>query len=347
MTSPIRSLISSGTKLWLDSIDPELVFKNREMGATGATSNPIIVADLLKSGRWDEQIKDLAQNGHSPEEIAWQMTDALVTKAEQVFLPVYNETSGNDGYVSFELDPLLEDLELGPPHEERVRRYVELGLKWSKDHPNRMIKVPATDAGIDALEELAAAGVNLNVTLIFTEAQYEKARDSVWRGAQRCQDLSTFKSVYSIFVSRLDVYSEQHCSGLDEAQGWLGIVNAKNIWKANMEFWSQKNLKLDQEIIFASTGTKKPSDPAWKYVAAFAGSDIETNPPKTNDALEASGETLSRQIDLMPANTTIDKIMQNVDFSHLEKTLMTEGLEKFASPQKDLLKLVADKVRNV
>src|SRR5215216_833671 len=114
----LQSLIASGTKLWLDSIDPDLVRKNRAFGATGATSNPIIISDLIKTGRFDSQLEELIQGGSSNEVIAWEMTDRLVRQAQEVFLPTWNETQGNDGYVSFELDPLLEDLQLGPPHAE-------------------------------------------------------------------------------------------------------------------------------------------------------------------------------------------------------------------------------------
>src|SRR6185436_15118716 len=134
------------------------------------------------------------------------------------------------GYVSFELDPLLEDPELGPPHAERVARYIELGKKWSHAHCNRMIKIPATPAGIEAIEPLCAAGVTINVTLIFTLKQYRAARNAMWRGAEQRKTLSHFKSVYSIFVSRVDVYTEKHVPQLSPAaQGMVGIVNAKQI----------------------------------------------------------------------------------------------------------------------
>ena len=113
-----------------------------------------------------------------------------------------------------------------------------------------------------ALEELCAAGVTLNVTLIFSMRQYEAARDAVWRGAQRRKSLEHFKSVYSIFVSRVDVYTEKHVPELSAAaQGQVGIVNAKRIWQENQKFWADKGTPLKQEMIFASTGTKKPEDP--------------------------------------------------------------------------------------
>jgi transaldolase len=344
MSSSLQSLMASGTKLWLDSVDPDLVERNRELGATGATSNPIIVADIVRTGRCDARIAELASRGTDEESIAWTLTDELVRSAQQVFLPVWKRTRGDDGYVSFELDPLLEDPQLAPPHSDRVARYVELGRRWSEGRQNRMIKVPATPAGLDALEELSAAGVTLNVTLIFTPRQYRIARDAVWRGARRRRSLDAFKSVYSIFVSRVDVYTEKHVPQLSpEAQGQVGIVNAKRIWTDNQQFWSEKNVPLQQEMIFASTGTKKPEDPPWKYVEAFAGSDIETNPPATNDAVENSGREITRRVDQLPPDGVLKEIDEKVDLEHLEKTLMEEGIAKFADPQKALLKLIAEK----
>lgn len=344
MSTPLQSLIASGTKLWLDSVDPDEVARNRALGATGATSNPIIIADLIKTGRFDAELARLMQQGLSDAEVAWAVTDRLVRQAQEVFLPVWQESHGDDGYVSFELDPLLEDVDCRLSVAERTREYLRLGQQWSEGHRNRMIKVPATPAGLGALEELCAAGVTLNVTLIFTERQYRAARDAIWRGAQRRASRDGFKSVYSIFVSRLDVYTEQHVPQLSPAaQGLVGIVNAKRIWRLNQQFWADKQLPLKQEIVFASTGTKKPGDPPWKYVDAFAGSDIETNPPATNNAVQASGRTFTRRVDELPPAEILAEIDRLVDMQHLEATLMDEGLKKFAEPQKALLSLIARK----
>src|SRR5262245_40088498 len=344
--TPLQSLVAAGTKLWLDSIDPELVKANRAEGATGATSNPIIISDLIKTGRFDRDIQHLVGEGMTDEEVAWRLTDMLVRQAQDVFLPAWAQTKGNDGYVSFELDPLIEDLALDVPHAERVNRYIELGKKWSAGHRNRMIKVPATPAGLDALEELAAANVTLNVTLTFTPRQYQAARDAIWRGAQKRNSLNLFKSVYSIFVSRVDVYTEKHVPKLSAAaQGLVGIVNAKQIWAENRKFWSDKKLPLAQEIIFASTGTKKPEDPPWKYVEAFAGSDIETNPPATNAAIAQTSRAFTRLVDQRPPPDVLAEIDEKVDIARLETVLMDEGLKKFADPQKVLLKLIGEKRR--
>ncbi len=343
--TPLESLIASGTKLWLDSIDPDLVAVNRKQGATGATSNPIIVSDLIKTGRFDRQLLELMQQGLDDDAVAWQVTDQLVRQAQQAFAAINEQTRGNDGYVSFELDPLLEDLNCPLSTAQRSARYIELGKHWAAGHTNRMIKVPATPGGLGALEELAAAGITLNVTLIFSQRQYHAAREAVWRGAQRRPSLERFKSVYSIFVSRIDVYTKQHLPQLSAAaQGQVGIVNVKRLWRENVTWWNDKRLPLQQEIIFASTGTKDPAESPDKYVAALAGSDIQTNPPATNAAVQQlAGKTFTRQVDQFPPAEVLAEIDREVDFTKLEETLMSEGLKKFADPQKALLKLIADK----
>ena len=342
MTSPLASLIDSGTKLWLDSVDPDLIAQNRALGATGATSNPIIISNLIESGRYDADLQLLLERTETTSsDVAWALTDQVVRAAQEVFLPIWESTNGNDGYVSFEVDPLLEDPQLNLPHAERVASYKQLGTQWARGHKNRMIKVPATPAGLDALEYLASEGVPLNVTLIFTLRQYELARDAIWRGAQQLESLDLFKSVYSIFVSRVDVYTEQHVADLSvESQGLVGILNAKQLWKENQDFWHDKGTPLQQEIIFASTGTKKPEDPPWKYVEALAGSDIQTNPPGTNDAVQQSGLAFSRTVDLLPPAGVVGEIAEKVDPQLLEHVLMEEGIKKFADPQHALIRLI-------
>jgi transaldolase len=127
------------------------------------------------------------------------------------------------------------------------------------------------------------------------------------------------------------------------AQGQVGIVGVKRIWRANEEFWAKHHTPLRQEIIFASTGTKKPEDLPWKYVGALAGSGIQTNPPATNDAVETSGLTFERTVDQLPPPAVLADIDDKVDVQKLEDTLMREGVAKFADPQKSLLSLIRDK----
>ncbi len=344
MPNALQSLIDTGTKLYLDSVLPEEVDKNLKWGAVGATSNPAIISAIVKQGGLDHEIESLIEAGLDDESVAWRLTDNLVTDAQKKFEPIHASTEGNAGWVSFELDPLLEDAELGLSDQDRTARYIELGKRYTQGHSNRMIKVPATPAGIGALEELAAAGVTLNVTLIFTADQYTQAREAVWRGAQRRSSLTDFKSVYSIFISRIDVYTEQEIPDLQtEAQGLVGILNAKRVWQANQDFWNDKGLRLQQELIFASTGTKKPSDPAWKYVQALAGSDIQTNPPETNAAIASSDIEFCRTVDVMPTLQIQQQIDSNIDMQTMHDVLMKQGVDKFVKPQRELLSLIAKK----
>ena len=202
MSNPLQSLVDTGTKLYLDSVEPSLVDQNLAWGAVGATSNPAIISSIVKAGGLDATIEKLIADGHDDEAVAWALTDNLVSDAEKKFLPIYEKTSGNAGWVSFELDPLLEDPDLAMTNQQRVDAYIELGKKWASGHPNRMIKVPASEAGLGALEEMAAAGITLNVTLIFTADQYEQARDAIWRGAQRRATAWTLSKASTAFSFR-------------------------------------------------------------------------------------------------------------------------------------------------
>jgi transaldolase len=127
----------------------------------------------------------------------------------------------------------------------------------------------------------------------------------------------------------------------------VGIVNAKRIWAENRAFWSSNPTPLQQEMVFASTGVKKQGEPAWKYVAAFAGSDIQTNPPQTNAAVADSGRQFPSQIAELPPQPVLDEIDRLVDFQHLESFLMEEGVRKFAEPHRALLQVIAEKRQRV
>ena len=345
----LKSLTASGTKLWLDSVDPDEVKANFDLGATGATSNPAIISKLIGTGRFDKQMEGLFEQMGTDPVVCWAMTDLLVSKAQVVFQPVWEKSGCNDGWVSFELDPLLEDPAANVPVEKATKTYTALAEYWSGGYTNRLIKIPATEAGLGALEEVVAAGVSVNVTLCFTERQYKAAREAVWKGVQRMKrdhpaKAERFKSVYSIFVSRVDVYTEEHVPGLsDAAQGMVGIVNAKRLWQMNQEYWKDKGLKLQQEIVFASTGKKLDWQSEDYYVEALAGSDIQTNPPETNDAVQANDKHYSMQLDKLPPQSVLDEIDQKVDVPAMEEVLMREGVEKFAKPMKKLIATVKDK----
>ena len=140
------------------------------------------------------------------------------------------------------------------------------------------------------------------------------------------------------------MYTQTKNPGLSEAvQGMVGTVNAQRIWADNQTFWAEKGCPLQQEIIFASTGTKRAEDKPWKYVAALAGSDIQTNPPKTNQAVAESGESFTRRVDQLPTQILLDEIDAEIDFQDMYETLMSEGISKFATPQKQLIELLKER----
>ena len=120
-------------------------------------------------------------------------------------------------------------------------------------------------------------------------------------------------------------------------------MTAKRVWRLNQEFWQNKPLRLKQEIVFASTGVKSASEPPDKYAEALAGSDIETNPPATNDAVQRLGKSYSRNVDRLPPAEVLNEIDQKLDMVELEQTLLAEGVTKFVDPQKALLGLIAQK----
>ena len=272
------------------------------------------------------------------------MTDKLVRDAQQVFLPVWQETHGNDGYVSFELDPLLGGSGVEPgafEAGERVRA-VGAGVVGGPSQPDDQSAGHARRSGCPRRtgrrRRDGQCHLDFHVAAVSAGARRGVAR------AQRRKHLTQFKSVYSIFVSRLDVYTEKAVPQLSPAaQGMVGILNAKRIWAENQQYWAERPTPLRQEIVFASTGTKKPSDPPWKYVEAFAGSDIQTNPPATNEAVAKSDRVFTRQVDRLPPAAVVEEIDRLVDMDKLEATLMAEGIAKFANPQKALLALVAKK----
>ena len=123
----------------------------------------------------------------------------------------------------------------------------------------------------------------------------------------------------------------------------VGIINAKRLWKLNQEFWKGQPTRLKQELIFASTGTKDPKDIPWKYVAALAGSDIQTNPPETNKAIADADVNFTAEVRISVESGIAAEMDQNINMAALEATLMAEGVSKFVEPQKKLLSLIAEK----
>ena len=216
MTSPLKSLIASGTKLWLDSIDPDLVAQQPRARAPPApTSNPIIIADLIKTGRFDDDLDQTSCDEGLDDDADRLAADRPAGPRGPGGLPagLGGDASGDDGYVSFELDPLLED----PASKHRrtpsaSKRYIELGKKWSAGHKNRMIKVPG-----DARRPRRARGTGRrrrdaqrDADLLASGSTTPPATPSGAARSGAGEPATASRAVYSIFVSRLDVYTEKH-----------------------------------------------------------------------------------------------------------------------------------------
>ena len=275
----------------------------------------------------------------------------LVRQAQKVFEPVWQSTKGDDGYVSFELDPLLEDPAVNMPVEERTKQYIDLGKKWAAGHTNRMIKVPATPGGLGRRSRTwLPPGITLNVTLIFSPRQYTTARDAVVArrpAARRSAERRSSRSTASSSAGSTSTPSSTCRSCRRRPRGMVGIVNAKRIWQMNQRFWADKKLPLKQEMIFASTGTKKPEDPP--------GNTSKPSPAPTSRPIRRRPTTTSkRAAGPSPARSTRCRRQRSWPRSNgrstckkMEDTLMYEGIKKFADPQKALLALIADKRKSL
>ena len=221
----------------------------------------------------------------------------------------------------------------------------ELGRQWSADHRNRLIKVPATPAGLDALEPSGGRGVKLNVTLIFTMRQYLAARDAIWRGARARANLDDFKSVYSIFVSRLDVYTEKAVPAASpRGAGMVGILNAKRIWAENQHFWSGRPTPLRTGDRLRQHGHEEAQRSALEICRGLCRQrhPNQSAGHQRGRPAERTAASLAKSIGCR-RDEVVEEIDRLVDMQRLEETLMSEGIAKFATRRRSLLALVAEK----
>ncbi len=303
----LHELRARGQSIWLDEIRREWLTDGElarwiERGVTGVTSNPTIFERAITtSPAYDDAIRrELARD---PEIDSVALYEALVIEdirmAADLLRPVYEATEGADGFVSLEVSPhLADDTEGTIAEARRLWRIV--------DRPNLMIKVPATPAGIPAIETLIAEGVNVNVTLIFSPAHYEAAAEAYWRGLRRRaesgKDLRGVASVASFFVSRIDtaVDRELEALGTPEARALLGkiaLAVARRVYRVFRERFLpsvfpdlQARGARAQRVLWASTSTKNPSYSDVKYVEGLIAPDtVNTVPMATLQAFEDHG----------------------------------------------------------
>jgi len=356
----IDKLADFGQSIWLDNLSRCLIESGKlkelaQMGVRGVTSNPAIFDKAIsQSNDYDQRIAQLAKEGKSTFEIYDQLTVKDVQEAADIFLSVYEKTRCLDGYVSLEVNPQLA---------HSVRETIAEGKRlWKKvNRPNLMLKVPATEAGFSAIEELLAEGMNVNATLIFSEEQYSKTAQAYVRGIKRLEekkgDLAAAHSVASVFVSRIDTAVD---ALLDEASGLKGRAAAANtnlIFKKSREIFSSqefRELKSKganvQRPLWASTGTKNPAYSPIKYVRELiAQGTVNTMPDNTLEAFLKSQEVKEAlTVDASGAVAAIDRLKAlGIDINAVCATLLKDGLAQFENSFDSLLKAIEKKSQSV
>jgi transaldolase/glucose-6-phosphate isomerase len=319
MPNPLAELAKTGQSVWFDQMERKLITTGKlqrmidEDDLRGLTSNPTIFEKAIGgSDDYDGQLRMLASQNKSRDEIYDELVIEDISKAADTFRPVYEKTKGGDGFASLEVSPLLARDTAGTVAEAK-RLFARLG------RPNVMIKIPATPEGIPAIEESIAAGININVTLIFSNDVYAQVIEAYLRGLERrvAQGLPVgdINSVASFFVSRIDTQADKQLEAklkddptLEPLLGRIAISNAKLAYQLFKQiFSSDRFLKLRdqgarvQRPLWASTGTKNPKYSDVMYIEALIGPDtVNTIPPATFDAFRDHGRvimTLEQNVD--------------------------------------------------
>ena len=355
----LRRLRHAGVSIWLDTLSRELLETGAfaaliaEWSVTGATSNPTIFAKAITgSDRYDGRLRELASAGiRDPQTLFLELALADVGRAADLLRPVYEATSGQDGFVSLECTPDLAD-----DTEATIAQARDL---WQRlDRPNVMIKVPATDAGIPAIEALTAAGVNVNVTLLFSVARYEQVIEAYLRGVeQRVADgrsVDAIASVASFFVSRLDAVADRQLPAGSDLRGRVAIANAQRAYALYAERFrgDRWRLLLDagarpQRPLWASTGTKDPAYPDTLYVENLIAPDVvNTMPEATLRAFAGHGEVGPGLSDnASEADATLLRAAETgVDLPALTAGLERAGVRSFCDSYRDLLGCIERKL---
>ena len=359
-TTVAQALADFGQSIWLDNLSRSLIESGKlqelvSSGVRGVTSNPTIFDKAIsQSSDYDDKIKALAKSGKSSWEIYDDLTVSDVQEAADIFRPVYDKTRGLDGYVSLEVNPRLAHF--APETIAEARR-----LHKKVGRPNLMLKVPATEAGFAAIEELLAQGLNVNATLIFSLGQYSRTAVAYIRGLKRLAvnngDLSRVRSVASVFISRLDTACDALLSDESAAlRGKAAVANSALIYQqavqifSGNEFQSLKSSGANiQRPLWASTGTKNPAYSDIKYVAELMARDtVNTMPDKTLEAFLKNGqvkEALTR--DAQGAADIVSGFKKTgIEIEAVCEKLQKEGITQFENSFDSLLKSIESKIKS-
>jgi transaldolase len=349
--SPIWKLVEYGQSPWNDNLTRALArgglraLMERD-GIRGVTSNPTIFEKAMGAGTdYDAQLRELLTSDPSIEDAYWAMVIDDIQHACDLLAPLHEETSHNDGFVSIEVSPDLAD-----DTDATIAQAKEFFARV--DRRNVMIKIPATPAGIPAITEATAAGVNVNITLIFGLDRYAEVIDAYWAGLERRraagQDLASIHSVASFFVSRVDTETDRRLPDGHALRGKAAVANAKLAYRMFEDRlaehrWHQLAAAgaTVQRPLWASTSTKNPDYSPTLYVDELIGTDtVNTLAQASIDALQhhpgMEADTVCRDVD--GARAVIAGLADaGVDFDDVTATLEREGVDSFAKSYRDAI----------
>ena len=343
-----------GQSLWLDNITRDLLDSGTleryidKLSVTGLTSNPTIFEQAIKnSTAYDTDIRDKLKEGKSEEEIFFELALADLTRAADLFRPIYDQTHGADGWVSLEVSPMLA-------HDTAATVAAAKDLFRRAGRPNLFIKIPGTRAGLRAIEEAIFSGIPVNVTLLFSREQYLAATEAYLRGIERRIDAglkANVASVASVFISRWDAAVKDKVPA--QLRNQLGIAIALRTYKAARQVLTSPRSygaygagARPQRLLWASTGVKDPQAPAALYVKALAA-------PLTIDTMpESTLKALAQQSGLGPIMAADggdgEKVLAQfaaagIDVQALAEQLQDEGTKSFVKSWESLMTVIASK----
>lgn len=369
MQTPIGMLKKQHQSLWLDNIQRRelsdgTIEKMMEVyGISGITSNPTIFFNAItKSSDYDEQIKEMFSEGVPADQIYEKITIEDIKEAARLFMPVFEETRGQDGFVSIEIDPRYAFDAVRSIREARQISSI-IGL------PNVMIKVPGTTQGMEVVKELIFEKINVNVTLLFSPSRYKQTAktyiDALTRAVNAGKKISDVYSVASFFISRIDTAVDaeierrtQQKADIVRFRGQAAVNVAKvtyrifeSLFKSDgFDHLKEKGANI-QRLLWASTGTKDPQYSDVKYVDSLIAPDtINTLPPKTVEAFSDHGNAQTASIfqDIENAGQVLDRLSTSgIDLEGIYQRLEQEGVKAFEKSFVDLLTAIEEKGRKL
>jgi transaldolase len=361
----LQALRDAGVSIWLDTLSRELLDSGRfarliaDCGVTGATSNPTIFAKAISgSNRYDDQLRaSVAAGVRDPQGLFFELALEDVRRAADLLRATFEASGGGDGFVSFECTPDLAD-----DTQATIEQALDLWRRLGR--PNAMIKVPATAAGVPAIEELTARGVNVNVTLLFSVARYEQVIDAYMRGLERRvasgEPVRAIASVASFFVSRVDAKVDPLLPADSSLRGRVAIANARLAYARYLDRFSEDPcLAKDrwlalreagarpQRPLWASTGTKNPAYSDVLYVEKLIAPEVvNTMPEATLQAFADHGGVEQAVSIAGQANATLRRARaEGIDLGAVTAELEREGVRSFRDSYRELLGCIEAKLR--